>query len=130
VLAHPSVDLRWLAEGASVVVTVTGTIGLESYLMGKPCVLFGHTFFSHLCYRAPSLGELRSFLEGLLVNHVPATVTQKEIEIAKLLHVGGNFLISDPWSNPTVMAAENIRAARDYLKRHVVRLEESIEIKQ
>jgi capsular polysaccharide biosynthesis protein len=122
VLAHPRVDTRRLITQASVVTTVTGTVGLEAYLLGKPCVLFGRNFFSHLCYRAPVVAELRSFLERVIATHVPPTEGQMEEEIAKLINVGGDFLISDPWFSPTVMAQENVQVARACLWRHLARL--------
>lgn len=122
VLAHPRVDTRRLMTQASVVTTVTGTVGLEAYLLGKPCVLFGRNFFSHLCYRAPAVAELRAFLERVIATHVPPTEERTEEEIAKLLNVGGNFLISDPWFSPTVMARENVQAVRACLWRHLSRL--------
>lgn len=122
VLAHPRVDTRALMNKASVVTTVTGTIGLEAYLLGKPAVLFGPTFFAHLCVQAPATRELRKILEGLVESYSPPTERAKEIELAKLVNIGADFLISDPWYNPTVMAPENIAAARAYLWRHLERL--------
>jgi hypothetical protein len=47
---------------------------------------------------------------------------ERAIEIAKLVNIGADFLISDPWYNPTVMAPENIAAARAYLWCHLERL--------
>ncbi len=123
VLAHPSVDSRALIERAALVATVTGTIGLECFLMGKPCLSFGRNFFRHLCYTPPAFGELRSFLQDIVDKFVPASNGTKEIEIAKLLNVGANFLISDPWFSPSVMSGQNIAAARAYLWRHLARLQ-------
>lgn len=123
VLVHPRVDTRRLILGASVVTTVTGTVGLEAYLLGRPTVLFGPTCFAHLCRRAPAVGELRNFLEGLVESYAPPSEVEKEIEIAKLINIGADFLISDPWYSPTVMAADNVRAARAYLWTHLERLE-------
>jgi hypothetical protein len=122
VMAHPRVDTRELMTQASMVTTVTGTVGLEAYLLGKPCVQFGRNFFSHLCYQAPAIAELRAFLEQIIATHAPPTREQTEEEIAKLINIGGNFLISDPWFCPTVMAPENVQAARAFLWRHLTRL--------
>jgi hypothetical protein len=121
-LAHPAADTRLLIDRASVVTTVTGTIGLECYLLGKPCMMFGRTFFSHLCHAAPPLRDLRAALERIVRDHLPATEAEKEVEIARLLNVGADFLISDPWYNPTVISSENVSAARAYLWRHLERL--------
>ena len=122
VLLQPSVDSRALAEGAALVVTVTGTVGLEAYLLGRPCLSFGRNFFAHLCRQAPSLGELGAAMAEMIRAHVPATDDEKEIEIAKLLNVGADFDISDPWYSPSVMAPANIAAARLHLWRHLARL--------
>ncbi len=122
VLVHPACDTRRLIARASVVATVSGTVGLESFLLGKPCVLFGESFFAHLCHPVPALRELRGFLERLIATYKPPNEARKEIEIAKFVNIGGDFLIADPWFRPTVMAPENIRAARAYLWRHLERL--------
>jgi Capsule polysaccharide biosynthesis protein len=123
VLLHPSGDSRALAEGAALVVTVTGTVGLEAWLMGKPCLMFGPTFFAHLCRKAPALGELGAAIAELVAAHAPASEEEKEIEIAKLLAIGADFTIGDPWFEPSVLATENVAAARGYLLRHLARLE-------
>lgn len=122
VLVHPSVDTRGLIERAALTVTVTGTIGLECFLMGKPCVIFGRNFFRHLCYVPPALGELRAFLQKIISDHETPSEEKKEIEIAKLLNIGADFVISDPWFSPSVMSEENIATARAYLWRHLARL--------
>jgi CDP-glycerol glycerophosphotransferase (TagB/SpsB family) len=122
VMAHPALDTRSLIARAEAVATVTGTIGIESYLLDKPCILFGRNFFSHLCQSAPALTELRDFLRELIAGYKPPSAAEKEIEIAKLVNIGGDFVIGDPWFIPTVMAQENIDAARDYLWRHLKRL--------
>jgi len=125
VLLHPAVDSRALATGASLVVTVTGTVGLEAYLLGKPCLSFGRSFFAHLCRRAPALSELGAAMRSLIATHVPPSEAEKEIEIAKLLNIGADFTIGDPWFNPRVMAPGNVAAARRYLWRHLERLKEA-----
>lgn len=122
VMAHPAADTRSLIAHAEAVATVTGTIGIESYLLDKPCVLFGRNFFSNLCHSAPTLTELRDFLRELISGHKPPSAAEKEVEFAKFVNIGGDFVIGDPWFSPAVMAPENIRAARDYLWRHIERL--------
>ena len=126
VLIHPQADTRTLIERAAVVCTVTGTIGLECYILDKPCVLFGRSFFAHLCASPPDLHRLRRFLEDLICNFHPPTEREKVIEIAKLLNVGGDFVIYDPWYSPIVMAPQNIRAARDYLWNHMMKLRDAL----
>ena len=124
VTAHPAVDTRRLIKHASVVTTITGTAGLEAYLLGNPCLSFGPNFFSHLCRRPPALSDLRGVLTELATQWKPPSDTQKEIEIAKLLNVSATFMVTDPWFAPTVMAPENIKTAREYLWLHLRRLDE------
>jgi hypothetical protein len=122
VLLHPTVSSRTLIEGASLVATVTGTVALEAYLLGKPSIVFGRTFFAHLCRAAPALRELGPMLEAMIAAHRPASEAETESAIARLLAIGADFTIGDPWLSPTTMAAENIQAAREYLWRHLARL--------
>jgi len=122
VLAAPAIDTRELIRRAALTATVTGTIGLECFLLGKPCLSFGRNFFRHLCHSPPALGELRSFMNDIVGTHMPPSEEKKEIEIAKLLNVGADFLISDPWQFPSVMSDRNIAAARTYLWQHLARM--------
>lgn len=48
VLCHPMVDNRSLLSGAKAIVAVTGTVGLEGILLGKPVGVLGRPFYS--CY--------------------------------------------------------------------------------
>jgi hypothetical protein len=52
-LIHPAVDAKSLVARSLGVVTVTGTMGYEAIVMGKPVFAFGHTFydFHPLCTR-------------------------------------------------------------------------------
>jgi hypothetical protein len=123
VLIHPSVDSRTLIEGAALVATVTGTVAFEAWLLGKPCLTFGRTFFTHLCRRAPALHDLRAAIGDAIAAHVPMREEEKEVEIAKLLNIGADFIITDPWVIPQTTAPENVAGARDYLWRHIARVE-------
>ena len=122
VLVHPSYDTRELIARASVVATVTGTVGLEAFLLDKPCIMFGPNFFAHLCHKAPGLYELRPLMDRLATGFSPPTEAEKEIEIAKFVNIGADFAIADPLFTPNVMAPENIKAARTCLWRHLERL--------
>ena len=122
VLVHPAYDMQKLMAKASIVTTVTGTVGLEAYLSGKPCVMFGRTFFSHLCMRAPEIHQLKKVFTELAAEPPQTDDVEKEIEIARLLNVSADFFIGDPWFFPTVMAPENVGMTRDYLLRYMRRL--------
>ncbi|HUB98160.1 MAG TPA: hypothetical protein VL993_19710 [Stellaceae bacterium] len=122
VLLSPSVDSRMLMEGAAIVATVTGTVALEAWLLGRPCLMFGRSFFAHLCRRVPALHDLGNALTELLSAHPAMSETEKEQEIAKFINIGADFVIGDPWASPGMMAAQNIAAARTYLWHHLSRL--------
>jgi hypothetical protein len=122
VLVHPDYDTRVLIARAAVVATVTGTVGLEAYLLGKPCVLFGPNFFAHLCHRAPARHELAPLLRRLATEFSAPTEAEKEIAIAKFVNIGTDFVMADPLFTPPVMANENIEAARACLWRQLERL--------
>ncbi len=122
VLLHPAVDSRTLIAGAALVVTVTGTVGLEAYLMGKPTLTFGRSFFAHLCRSAPALSELGAVLADCVAAYAPPDEATKEAAIARLMNIGADFSINDPWLGPTVLSPDNIAAARAYLWRHLAQL--------
>src|SRR5208282_2465277 len=73
VMAHPDFSNRHLIENASLNVSVTGTVGLECYIMGKPCLLIGSVFFKHLCHHIDSLDGLGNQIRDVIANHVPPT---------------------------------------------------------
>jgi hypothetical protein len=115
VMAHPDVPSPRLIDGASLVVSVTGTVGLECYLLGKPAMLIGSVFFKHLCHHLGSFDGLGDQLRAIIANPQVATEDEREIEIAKLLNIGAEFVISDPWFVPGVCAPDNIAAAREHM---------------
>jgi len=55
VVCHPLVDSRSLLAGARAIVAVTGTVGLEGILLGKPVGVLGRPFYS--CYGGVRLLE-------------------------------------------------------------------------
>ena len=124
VLLKPEIDSRALIEGAALVATVTGTVGLEAFLLGKPGMMFGRTFFAQLCAAAPAPAprDLGPMLAEAIATHRPATEAEKESAVARLLAIGADFIIGDPWLAPTTLAPGNIAAAREYLWRHLARL--------
>jgi hypothetical protein len=124
-MLHPRVSSRMLIERASLVATVTGTVALEAYLLGKPSMMFGRTFFAHLCHAAPALRALGPMMDELIAAHQPASEAEKEAAIASLLAIGADFTIGDPWLTPTTLAPENVAAARAHLWRHLERLGEA-----
>ncbi len=54
-----------LVDNALAVVTLTGTIGIESLLRGKPVILFGHAWYDQ-CPGVIRMESLKSLKEGLI----------------------------------------------------------------
>ena len=122
ILAAPSLSTRRLMEGAAVVASVTGTIGFESYLLGKPCLLFGRNFFSHLCAFAEGPSSIRRVLVGLMEQFEAPSIEQRGLELARLLNVRYPILLSDPLVDPAVVSDQNLRAYRQAMLDHIARL--------
>lgn len=122
VLVAPKVDTTRLIRGATLVATVTGTIGLESYLLGRPCCLFGRSFFSHLCYRASEWLEQPGGLGKIIAHYQAPTAIEKATAIARLLNVRYDCDLTDPFANAAVMSERNVAAFAEALRDHLRRL--------
>lgn len=122
VLVAPDVPIRALIEKADVIATVTGTIGLEAFLMDKPCLMFGRNFFSHLCHRVDRIDGLRDQIARLLAHHRPTSQEEKVEAIARLYGVSYPFATFEPYYRPEAMARRNIENFLDAVQGHLARL--------
>jgi hypothetical protein len=123
VLAAPGLSTRRLMAEASVVASVTGTIGFESYLLGKPCLLFGRNFFSHLCALGEGPSSIRRVMSRLFEDFQAPSEDARALELARLLHVRYPILLSDPVAQPDVLTRRNVQAFIAALHDHIGRLE-------
>lgn len=59
-----------LMNGASAVITITGTIALEAAVQGTPSICLGQTYFDHLdlIYKVQSFDDLRDLLRKILIH--------------------------------------------------------------
>jgi hypothetical protein len=121
VLAAPGLPSRRLLERAELVATVTGTIGLEGYLSGKPALLFGRNFFSHLCGLGDGPSSIKSAMARLLDGQAQPSLEERAVELARLLHVRYPIHLSDPLAEPVVMSEQNIVAFHHALHDHIAR---------
>jgi capsule polysaccharide modification protein KpsS len=66
IFADPSADSNQLVAHASVVVTLTGTVGLEAVFYGVPAIVLGSIFFDCFngIYKPESLQELEKLLSN------------------------------------------------------------------
>ena len=127
-LVHPSVPTRSLVERAKLVASITGTIGLECYLAGRPCMLFGRNFFKHLCGSYESYPDFARNLRKLLFEFQPPTEDEKRVALARIFNVSNNCYLGDPLAQPMVMSRENIRNYLAAVMRHISRLSESRDV--
>lgn len=67
-IIDPNIDIRTLLDGASLIFTITGTIGLEGGLLGKPVITFSKVFFNELpsVFRCSDLEALTPLVSKLL----------------------------------------------------------------
>ena len=125
ILVAPQVNTKKLMKKAKLISTISGTIGLESFMMDKPALLFGPTFFSHLVYRYNSFLNFREFLKEIIFSYKPMDKNQKIIEIAKLYNISYSIMLFDPFANPEVMEKGNIENYYKAILEHIKRVEES-----
>jgi len=122
-LVAPEVPMAALLARAALVTSVTGTVGLEAYLAGKPSLLFGRSFFSHLCGRADRIDGLAAEV-ARLIGQPPAGEEEMREEIARLYHVAYRFAPFEPVYRPEVLSAGNIGAMLHGLIDHLARLQD------
>ena len=77
VLLHPSVNPGDLLKNCSLVITITGTAGLESAFYGKPSIIFADTIYSKL----PSVYHLKNIEELPMVIRTSLTKKIEEKDI-------------------------------------------------
>lgn len=122
VLVAPDVPIRRLIEKADMVATVTGTIGLEAFLLDKPCLMFGRNFFSHLCHQVDRIDGLQAEIAELLAEFRPKSDTEKVEAIARLYSVSYAFAPFEPYYRPEAMSRSNVENYLDALHDHLARL--------
>ena len=71
-LIHPSVDPKILLENCAMVITISGTTGLEAAFYKKPCIVFADVVYSKIpsVYRLKSLEELPDAIKESLKKEV------------------------------------------------------------
>ncbi len=111
-----------LLTRSKLIVTVTGTIGLESYLTNKKALMFGPTFFSHLCTRFDSYLNFRQILSNLIFNDIQKSENDIKVDIAKIYNISHDFVLNDPLFHPKIMHVNNIINFLDAVKNHIQRI--------
>lgn len=122
VLVSPDVPMRTLIEKADIVSTVTGTVALEAFLLDKPVLMFGRTFFSHLCHLVDKIDGLQDDMRQLIANFCPLSHEEKVEAIARLYAVAYPFAVFEPYYLPQTLARGNIANFLDAICAHMKRL--------
>ena len=122
ILVSPDVDTKALIEKAKLIATITGTIGFEAWMMDKPALLFGPSFFSHLVYRYDSYRNFKQALEKMIFEHQPMSKSQKIVELAKIYNISFPTVVHDPLMCEKVMEVGNIKNFVKGLLEHINRL--------
>jgi hypothetical protein len=121
-LLGPDADTWTLIRNASVIAVITGTVGWEGLIFGKPVVTFGDVFFNlvPLVYqagRAPKDDWYRIFDEAATrYRHDPETVVRFVAAIQRSSYPG---FIGNPSSFPEALEPENVQYLADALAAEV-----------
>jgi len=124
ILVSTEVNTKEVMNRAKLISTVTGTIALESWIMNKPALMFGKSFFSHLIYRYDSYLNFQEELKKMIFEHKPMSREEKIIELAKLYNISYSTMLFDPIANPIVMEKGNIKNYLLAIQNHIKRVEE------
>lgn len=120
VLVDSGVNTKELINKSKLVVTITGTVGLESYLDDKNVLMFGPTFFSHLCNRFESYKNIRSTIYDSIFKNKKNE--NKIIELAKIDNISYDFILNDPIFIKSVFSIRNMNNFIDAVKEHIKRI--------
>jgi len=121
-LVSPKLDTKKFVQDSKLVITVTGTIGLESYLNDKPVLMFGPSFFSHLVDAFDSYKQLKKQIFELINKKEFDSIEEKIVNVAKIYNVTYNFIVHEPLHFPKVMETKNIENYLEAVKDHLNRI--------
>jgi hypothetical protein len=113
VLAASGEDSLTLAANASVVFALTGTIGFESYLLGKPVVVFGNCVYDVF----PGVTKLGSPTDFRFDDLVTPSKPERMRTLAAYLASTYPGLFAPGWFLPPAKTAENLGLLADGLGR-------------
>jgi hypothetical protein len=122
-LVHPGADSHALVAKSSLVATVTGSIGLECFFLNKPCLMFGRSFFSHLCYSFSDWCKSPTFVADIIARFKPRTEEEKTIELARLFHVIFDIQLTGLFSTANDLSETTILAYWNAVRSHIGRLQ-------
>jgi len=121
-LVSHKVDTRKLMKQTKLVVTVTGSVGLECYHLDIPVIMFGQTFFSNFLYKVNSIDSLKKDIDKLIFDTKLDTTNQKIENIAKIYNISYDFFIHEPFHFDRVLTHTNINNYLNAIISHITRL--------
>jgi len=110
VLVHPFADSHEVIKHADLVIVISGTVGWEALLYGKPVITLGNVFYNNsgLVYKVSDLGELKKAICHLSKNYqLDKDKLLKYILALKYGTYEGYFNV--PHTDTRVMERENIK---------------------
>jgi len=121
-LVSPYLNTEKFIRYSKLVITVTGTVGLESYFKDKPVLMFGPTFFSNLVDQFQSYRYIKDKLIELINKNNFDTKDKKIEQIAKIYNITYPFIVHEPFHFKKVMTKENIENFLDAILDHIKRI--------
>jgi len=118
----PSIEV---IKKASLTISVTGTACLEAFLVGKPSLHIGRSFFTDWIYKFDSFLNFKEVVrEALEIKNIPE---EKIIDfVSRIFNISSDFIIfspGDPGRNPDlVMNKTNIEKFLEGLLKHIMLL--------
>ena len=122
-LADAFLPMETLRDRATVIFTITGTVGLECLFSAKPCYMFGENFFSSYLPNKANMPDLREFFRSDLQKIMQESVTLFEGDLTKIFSISHSFVLADPSAEDHVMLDRNIEHFALALEEHFTRLE-------
>ncbi|MDO8482056.1 MAG: hypothetical protein Q7S75_03160 [bacterium] len=101
-LIHPNHDSHALIKSAKLIATITGTVGWEAVLLGKPVITFGNVYYNALgaVKKCNDIEELPALVKERLERFVPND-TELISFIAALLENSENLRLHELWEKGT-----------------------------
>jgi len=127
ILVDPNQNTTDLLKYIELVCTVSGTIALETALLGKKSITFSPMFFNTLplCYFQIEPSKVNLYLNKTF-NSSEGELSQKLNDYLSFTHKG---IISDPVSDPNCINNENIKMVSHAFKHLIFTLNKKEEVK-